>query len=334
MNQPPTTSSFFAEFCYIGKDFIFPMKFFRAIFVLFLFFVSLPLAQAKEDFLAPTKISFSAKPGETFSYDLIYKSGMGGVYDLSTRVFEYDEKGNKNYIATTSPLVLYEETIFEFQPDEEKKIPITVTIPSDFPDQDVSMSHFLRRRTEEQQTFELGSLMFLRIGTVSTFSGEVTNTRLHLVKTDAPPSEVVPEQGHFHGVLFDFKNTTDRYFSVIPVIQVYDQEGTLVDTLENQSTLVFPEFVKTVNVFNFSDRDISVADTKVVLQVLAEDRTLLHEEALELNEQQMFMSQSRPVSPFQSFSIRKGILYNPIFQIAAIGIGLTLIAISFFMKKK
>jgi len=327
-------SSFFAKVCYIGKDFIFPMKFLRVLSVILLFFFIVPVAQAKEDFLAPTKISFSAKPGETFSYDLVYKSGMGGIYDLSTRVFEYDEEGNKKYVATTSPLVLYEENVFEFKPDEEKKIPITVTIPSDFPDQDLYMSHFLRRRSEEQQTFELGSLMFLRIGPVSAFSGQVSNTRLHLLKSEVPPSDAASQQGHFHGVLFDFKNTSDRYFSVIPIIQVYDSAGTLLDTLENQPTLVFPEFVKTVNVFNFSDRDISVADTRVVLQVLAEDRTLLHEESLKLDEQQMFMSQSRPVSPFQSLSIRKGILYNPIFQITAIGIGLTLIAISFFMKKK
>jgi hypothetical protein len=307
------------------------MKLFRAFGLVLLFALSIASAQAAEDFLAPTKISFSVKPGEVLSYDLIYKSGIGGTYDLSTRIFEYDVHGNKSYIANSSDFVTYSQTVFEFKPDEEKKVPINIAIPADAVPVDYYMSHFLRRRSDEQQTFELGSLMFLRVGPVSQFSGTVSNTKFHQIKGD-PDS--APAPGQFHGIVFDFENTSDRYYSIIPVLKLYDTSGDLLDTLENQSTFVFPEFVKPVNVFNFSSQDLNVSEKRIMLQVLAEDRSVLHEEELAMEDQKVFLSQERRISPFQSLAIRKGILYNPTFQIAAILIGLTLIAFSLFMKRK
>jgi hypothetical protein len=307
------------------------MKLFRVFGLVLLFVLSIASVQAAEDFLAPTKISFSVKPGEKLSYDLVYKSGIGGTYDLSTRVFEYDQYGNKKYVADSSDLVTYSESIFEFDVGEEKKVPINISIPEDFPNQDLYMSHFLRRRSDEQQTFELGSLMFLRVGPVSEFSGKVSNAKFHHL-SDTPDG--AQTSGRFHGILFDFENTSDRYFFITPVLKLYDSSGNLFDTLENQSTYVFPEFVKTVNFFNFSEKDVDVADKRMVLQVLSEDKSVLHEEELSLDDNQVFASQERRVSPFQSLAIRKGILYNPTFQIAAIVIGLTLVAFSLFMKRK
>ncbi|MGE3340407.1 MAG: hypothetical protein AB7J46_00465 [Candidatus Altimarinota bacterium] len=302
----------------------------RFLLVALVAFFQISPAFAAEDFIAPTKISFQVKPGESLSYDLIYKSGIGGVYDLSTRPFQYDEAGNKLYLTDAPSLVEHAQTVYEFQAGEEKLIPIQVVIPLEIEERDVYLSHFMRRRSEEQQTFELGSLMFVRIGALPEVKGKVSNIQFK----HSPNGEEVPEKG-FQSIVFDFENLVERYFSITPVLQIYDAQGKELVSLENQSTFVFPEFKKAVNVFNFSGEGVAQENShRAVLKVVAENSTVLHEEELQFPDAQTFLRQERKESPFQGINIRKGLLYHPIFQVSAIVIGLTLIAVSFFMKKQ
>lgn len=304
------------------------MKLFHFLAIPILFVVGISPAWAAQDSITPTKISFDVVPGEVFSYDLTYRSGIGGVYDFFTKAFTYNEKGEKVFLDAPPDWIFFEASTFSFEAGEEKYLPIEVRIPAESQDQDIFFAHFLRRRSPERQTFELGSLMFLRVGKPSLFQGDLEVVPIHYGE----------KAGVFDAVPFRFQNTSERYFAITPELQFLDEMGQPAAVFRGDKNFVFPSFTREMNVYNFSGKDLSFLPPfqKARLLVFDEDDSLLGQQEVVLQEGDVFVSQERPESFLSQPRIRKDFqfLYHPTFRIIAVCIGLTLIVASFLLRKK
>ena len=130
-----------------------------------------------------------------------------------------------------------------------------------------------------------------------------------------------------------------------PQLELYDGGGVLVKSLENSSTLVFPEFKKTMSLSNTSESDLKMDDfSKGILKILAEDQTLVYEEQIPFPPHEVFFSQRRPESPFSLSSLQSSILPSPedgrafwkrpVFLVSAVALVVIVIALSLFLKKR
>lgn len=315
------------------------MALFRFILVSFLVVCSAQTVFAQEDFIAPAKFSFNVQPGQTLQHQVIYKSGIGGIYDVSARQFHYDAAGNKIFLDELLLPVSFSDTVVEFQLEEERVVPFEIVVPAHLSPQDVYLGVFVRRRSEELRTFELGSLVFLRIGGFADFQGKVSPLQFQRNlprNADAQPS--------FDAISFTVENTAGRYFSLTPRLELYDLAGNLTRTLENPSSLVFPEFSKTLSFSNSSEDVETGLLSKGVLKIFSEDGAVFHEEQLRFPQGEAFLAQQSLTSPFRVESLQaslsspdqgwKSLLKRPLFQVFAVVIVLTFVGFSFVMRRK
>lgn len=315
------------------------MTLFRLFFATFLVLSQLQAVSAQEDFIAPAKFSFSVQPGQTLQHQIIYKSGIGGVYDVSARQFHYDATGHKVFLEAPLLSVEFLNAEVKLQPGEESIIPFEIFIPADFSPQDLYLAVFVRRRADEIRTFELGSLVFLRIGGFRDFAGKVSKVQLQRKSARALDTD-----RSFDAISFVVENTSGRYFSLTSSVDLYGLDGSLIRTLENPSVSVFPEFPKTIFFSNPSDEVATVTLSKAVLRVFAEDGVVFHEEQISFPGGEVFLAQQAAESPFQVRSLQsslsspegnwKSLLKSPLFQVFALVIVLTFVGISFLIRGK
>lgn len=303
---------------------------FFSLLVVFLGFWNFSQAEAAGDTLSPTKISFQVSQGEEFSYDLSFFSLNGGVYDMLGKSFSYDEAGGQQDAPDTYvSLVSFPEPRFGMAAGEERYVQVVVSIPELTADQDIYLGVFIRKRADYDVTYELGSLLFLRVGEAENFSGSIADTAIKYVGDSGTSIEMVT---------FNFENNTDRYFEVLSELHFFDLLGNKYKKIQGPSTMVFPEFNKTINVINFSNEDFIFDNSFSLAKLLvySEDAAVLDEAKLDFKKGDIMIHQEKTESPVRQFRLRKHFkfLYNPIFQGLAIILGLTLMAYSFSLRKK
>jgi|CXWL01.1.fsa_nt_gi hypothetical protein len=318
----------------LSGQLIFKIMMSRLATVFLLLFFLQPSALAADDTLSPTKVIFSVEPGENFSYDLSFLSGEGGSYDFRSTFFRFNSTGGKIYDHEVAPWVTSQEgDRLDFLPGEHRYVTLKVAIPETIQSGDYFFAHFIRRVPPEDQgpanpTYELGSVMYVRIGEPSEYRGTLEDVAVHYLEGNTHD---------FDAIRFAFRSQVNRFFLVTPVVSFFDNSGQLISTMIGDETLVFPEFTREASVLNFTDKVMNFpeAGVKAELKIFDEEDNLLDQRVLEMKITDRFIAQVRTNSPIPPVRVRKSLqfLYDPIFQGSAIAIGLTLIGLSLFMKK-
>lgn len=290
------------------------------------FFVPVPMAFAG-DMIAPPLLSYQVEPGEVFEYDLIFRSEQGGEYEVELRRFWFAEGGGQQFESAEDAVLSVESELFSFEANEQRYIPVKVSVPSDV---ELGSDHqymvVLRKKSDEFHRYELASVLLFQYGKPTVFEGDVSG--LSFVESD----------GEVKRLDYGFLNTTERYLELIPSLVIRDEEGVVLETFEGKVRIFFPDLMTDSSLSFLRDEDIVLDERSKSAEFFLKntaDEVVAYRE-LELPSGRLWKASGSLESPLMEFRERKGMrfLYHPIFRGFALLIGLTLLGGSFYFRRK
>lgn len=277
------------------------------------------------DVVSPALLIYQVEPGEEFSLDVVFRSDLGGMYDVELRERLSSEIEKTPSRVVNEGIVNLEYSEFDFEPGVAEYIPVTISVPEDQEDGDLYYAVVFHRQSDSQYQYELSTNILLAVGEGEEPVGELQDLQM-----------IEEEDGNLKRFQFEYLNQGQRFSELVPVLKLSDENGALIEEFKGEVTVFLPGVERSANLFFRKQEGYVVpAATVAMFQVQDKQGVVIAEQMVDLKEGKVLAPTQKEPSPVKGFRERRrfAFLYEDWFRGLAILIGLTLVAGSFYLKK-